>query len=96
MRAPNGHAQEMDTATTILRPADTVIGVDICLDSGVDRFAIADLYFQVASEEILGKAIAGRRNGVLVSTKATFPMRNAPSSGGRVRTRREAPLECRS
>ena len=26
-RAPNGHAQEMDTATTILRPPDTVIGV---------------------------------------------------------------------
>jgi len=70
--------------------------VDICLDSGVDRFAIADLYFQVASEEILGKAIAGRRNTVLFSTKATFPMGNAPSSGGRVRIRREAPLECRS
>ena len=27
MRAPSSHAQEMDTATTILRPPDTVIGV---------------------------------------------------------------------
>jgi hypothetical protein len=27
MRVPNGHAQEMDTATTILPPPDTVIGV---------------------------------------------------------------------
>ena len=44
--------------------------VDIWLDSGVKLFDIADLYYQVASEEILGKAIAGRRNAVLVSTSS--------------------------
>jgi len=44
--------------------------VDIWLDSGVKLFDIADLYYQAASEEILGKAIAGRRNAVLVSTSS--------------------------
>ena len=70
--------------------------VDICLDSGVYLFNIADLYYQVAPEEILGKAMAGRRNAVFVSTKATFPIGDGHSFGGRVRFRRKAPLECRS
>ena len=70
--------------------------MDISFDSGVNLFDIADLYCQVASEEILGKAVAGRRNTVFVSTKATFPIGDGPSFGGRVRIRREALLEGRS
>lgn len=46
--------------------------VDICLDSGVNLFDTADIYSDGLSETILGKAIAGRRDQLLISTKATF------------------------
>ena len=36
--------------------------VDICLDAGVNLFDTADIYSLGASEEILGKAIVGKRN----------------------------------
>jgi aryl-alcohol dehydrogenase-like predicted oxidoreductase len=48
--------------------------VDICMEAGVNFFDTADIYSTGASEEILGKAIAGRRGSVLISTKATFKM----------------------
>ena len=46
--------------------------VDLCLDAGVNLFDTADIYSQGASEEILGKAVEGKRNKLLISTKATF------------------------
>lgn len=46
--------------------------VDICLEAGVTMFDSADVYSDGLAEEILGKAIRGRRDEVLVSTKATF------------------------
>lgn len=48
--------------------------VDICLDVGITLFDTADIYSAGASEEILGKAIKGRREQTLISTKATFRM----------------------
>jgi len=48
--------------------------VDVCLEAGVNLFDTADIYSDGLSEEILGEAIKGRRNQVLVSTKATFRM----------------------
>ncbi len=48
--------------------------VDICLDAGLNMFDTADIYSIGVSEEILGKAISGKRNQLLISTKATFPM----------------------
>lgn len=48
--------------------------VGICLDAGVNLFDTADVYSQGASEETLGKAIAGRRADVLIATKASFRM----------------------
>jgi aryl-alcohol dehydrogenase-like predicted oxidoreductase len=56
--------------------------VDICLDAGVNLFDTANIYSHGASEEILGKAIAGRRNQVLISTKATFTMGEGPNDKG--------------
>src|SRR5271168_1639708 len=56
--------------------------VDICLEAGVNLFDTADVYSVGASEEILGKAIAGKRNQVLLSTKATFPMGKGPNDLG--------------
>ncbi|HMH64486.1 MAG TPA: aldo/keto reductase [Rhizomicrobium sp.] len=46
--------------------------VDICLDAGVTMFDTADIYSNGASEEVLGAAIKGRRDKVLISTKFTF------------------------
>jgi aryl-alcohol dehydrogenase-like predicted oxidoreductase len=48
--------------------------VDICLEAGVNLFDTADVYSDGLSETILGKAVAGRRDQVLISTKATFRM----------------------
>ena len=46
--------------------------VDVCLDAGLTMFDSADGYSNGAAEEILGQAIKGRRDQVLISTKATF------------------------
>jgi aryl-alcohol dehydrogenase-like predicted oxidoreductase len=48
--------------------------VDICLEAGVNLFDTADVYSDGMSEEILGQAIKGKRNQVLISTKANFRM----------------------
>ena len=56
--------------------------VDICLEAGVNMFDTADVYSRGVSEEILGKAIAGRRGSVLISTKATFAMGEGPNDVG--------------
>ena len=46
--------------------------VDISLEAGLNMFDSADIYSAGLAEEILGKAIAGRRDQVIVSTKGTF------------------------
>jgi len=56
--------------------------VNICLDAGVNLFDTADIYSNGLSEEILGKAIAGKRHSMLISTKATFPMGDGPNDLG--------------
>ena len=56
--------------------------VDICLEAGVNLFDTADVYSDGLSETILGKAVAGRRGDVLISTKATFRMGSGPNDLG--------------
>ena len=56
--------------------------IDICLDAGVNLFDTADVYSSGVSEEILGQAIKGRRDKVLISTKATFKMGEGPNDVG--------------
>ncbi|MFC3651278.1 aldo/keto reductase [Dyella humi] len=56
--------------------------VDICLDAGVSMFDTADIYSSGASESILGEAIKGRRDQVLISTKATFRFDDKPNNVG--------------
>lgn len=46
--------------------------VDICLEAGLTMFDSADVYSSGAAEEILGQAVKGRRDQVLISTKGTF------------------------
>ncbi|MBI1275152.1 aldo/keto reductase [bacterium] len=57
--------------------------VDVCLEHGVNFFDTADIYSEGASEEILGKAIKGKkRDELLISTKATFAMSARPNDVG--------------
>jgi len=56
--------------------------VDICCEAGVNLFDTADVYSNGVSEEILGKAIGGRRADVLISSKATFRMAPGPNDLG--------------
>ena len=56
--------------------------VDVCLEAGVNMFDTADVYSQGSSEEILGQAVAGRRDKVLISTKATFRVGDGPNDVG--------------
>ena len=48
--------------------------VDICLEAGINLFDTANAYSKGGSEEILGKAVEGRRQDLLLATKASFRM----------------------
>jgi aryl-alcohol dehydrogenase-like predicted oxidoreductase len=56
--------------------------VHISLEAGLTMFDSADVYSGGMAEEILGKAIAGRRDKVLISTKATFRLGDGPNDVG--------------
>jgi aryl-alcohol dehydrogenase-like predicted oxidoreductase len=56
--------------------------VDICLDHGVNMFDSADVYSAGVAEELLGEAIRGRRDRVIISTKATFTVGPGPNDVG--------------
>ena len=61
--------------------------IDVCLDAGVTLFDTADVYSSGASEEILGQAIHGKRDAVLISTKTGLPMGDRPQDWGASRAR---------
>ncbi len=56
--------------------------VDLCLDAGVNMLDTADIYSRGASESIVGEAIKGRRDKIIVSTKATFRFDDEPNNVG--------------
>jgi aryl-alcohol dehydrogenase-like predicted oxidoreductase len=56
--------------------------IDICLDAGVTMFDSADSYSNGVAEEILGAAIKGRRNQVLISTKGVQRIGDGPNDIG--------------
>ena len=56
--------------------------VDICLEAGLNLFDSADIYSKGMAEEILGQAIKGRRDQVLISTKGTFRFGEGPNDVG--------------
>lgn len=61
--------------------------IDICLEAGVTLFDTADVYSNGASEEVLGAALKGRRDSVLISTKTSLPMGDGPNDAGSSRFR---------
>lgn len=56
--------------------------VDICLEAGITLFDTADTYSKGLSEEILGQAVAGKRDQVLIATKANFRSESGPNGVG--------------
>jgi aryl-alcohol dehydrogenase-like predicted oxidoreductase len=56
--------------------------VDACLDAGVNLFDTADIYSDGESEEILGQAISGRRDRLLLATKARMAVGDGPNETG--------------
>ncbi len=56
--------------------------IDRCLDAGVTLFDTADVYSDGQAEEILGRALEGRRDDVLVATKVRFPRGPGPNDAG--------------
>lgn len=56
--------------------------VNLCLDAGVNLFDTANGYSNGLAEQILGEALSGLRNKVLISTKATFPTGDGPNDYG--------------
>jgi aryl-alcohol dehydrogenase-like predicted oxidoreductase len=56
--------------------------IDICLDAGVNLFDSADVYSNGASESILGAAVKGRRDKVILSTKMALRAGDGPNDVG--------------
>src|SRR3954464_6702553 len=56
--------------------------VDMCLDAGVNLIDAADVSSAGLSEEIVGRTIRGRRDRVLLATKARMPMGEGPNDAG--------------
>jgi aryl-alcohol dehydrogenase-like predicted oxidoreductase len=69
------------------RGAEAIRMIDICLEAGVNLFDTADVYSNGASETVLGEAIKGRRNRLLLSTKMSLPMGEGPNDAGSSRAR---------
>ncbi|MCA1218150.1 aldo/keto reductase [Streptomyces sp. 8L] len=53
---------------------DATAIVDAALEGGVNLIDTADMYSDGESEEMVGKAIAGRRDDIILATKAGMPM----------------------
>ncbi len=56
--------------------------IDLCLNAGLTMFDSADVYSNGLAETVLGAAIKGRRNKVIISTKATFRFGDGPNAVG--------------
>src|SRR5688572_13755839 len=56
--------------------------VSLCMDAGVNMFDTANPYSRGVSEEILGEALKGLRDKVIISTKGTFTMGEGPNDYG--------------
>jgi aryl-alcohol dehydrogenase-like predicted oxidoreductase len=56
--------------------------LDMCIDAGVNLVDTADIYSSGLSEELVGQALAGHRERVVLATKARMPMGAGPNDAG--------------
>src|ERR1700732_3707865 len=64
---------------------ESVAIIHAALDSGINFIDTADVYSMGESEEIVGKALAGRRDDVVLATKAHGQMGDDPNQRGNSR-----------
>ena len=82
--------KDHDECIRIIRPA---------LDAGINFVDTADVYSGGESEDIVGKALTGRRDDIVLATKVFMPMgedpnhRAAPAAGSSARSRITARLD---
>jgi aryl-alcohol dehydrogenase-like predicted oxidoreductase len=56
--------------------------IDMCLDAGINLIDTADIYSTGAAEEIVGQALEGKRDQVLLASKVRFRMGPGPNEAG--------------
>ena len=56
--------------------------LDMVLEAGVNLIDTADVYSDGLAEEVLGEALAGRRDRLLIASKARFPMGEGTNDAG--------------
>ena len=56
--------------------------IDMCIDAGVNLIDTADAYSQGTAEEIVGRAIQGKRDDLLLSTKVRMATGDGPNDAG--------------
>ena len=56
--------------------------VDMCLDAGVNLYDTANIYSGGDSEQVLGEAISGRRDDLILATKVRMPVGEGPNDTG--------------
>ena len=62
--------------------ADAIRVIHRALDAGINFVDTADVYSGGVSEEIVGEALQGRRDDVVLATKFFMPMDDRPNHGG--------------
>jgi aryl-alcohol dehydrogenase-like predicted oxidoreductase len=67
--------------------------VDLCLDRGINFFDTANVYNKGVSEEVLGRAIRGKRDTVVVASKVRGKMGDGPAESGLSRQAIEAAID---
>jgi aryl-alcohol dehydrogenase-like predicted oxidoreductase len=75
-----GRSQFANVGATDLATAKRQI--DSCMDAGINLIDTADIYSTGLAETILGEALEGRRDKVLIASKARYPMGAGPNDAG--------------
>jgi aryl-alcohol dehydrogenase-like predicted oxidoreductase len=63
-------------------PADARRMIDYYLDAGGNHFDVANVYAGGQAEEIVGEALRGKRDRVVLATKVRWPMGSGPNDAG--------------
>ena len=61
---------------------EAVRTIQHAIDSDITFIDTADVYSQGRSEELVGRAVAGRRQQVVIATKCGIPLDSGPHAGG--------------
>src|SRR5690349_993390 len=62
--------------------AESTAMIDFCLDNGINFIDTANIYNKGQSEVMLGQALKGRRNRVVLASKVRSSMGPGPDEGG--------------